>query len=402
MIIFRPFDRFNICWYKNIHMCNYKTKNLFKKTYYINLDIVMTLNSSFTIDQLVFYEPNCTLVVSGFVKVPQTFKCQTSTITINLIFSGDITNLILFNSNNVTLALQLICPNEQVDTSIEFDSSQFFTVNADNPFIRQVVPCSTIPANFTIRLPTQKIVKERAISMNYSKCIDYFQCQDFVLTINFPSMTYTSQFNFTLEIPTKSNIDTKLFCKNLSILQNNCGNSCFSFWQFNLVPKPFKILLKNSKLLSCHQKIICFYPYNRIKTDKDWKFVKNISIGDKLLSKTNKLYQVNNIYKLPIYNAIDFIKFPQYSIDGECPINDCYLTPEHMVSTKFGNMNAQQFSDINNFVHKISLYTEHIYSFEVKSTESNIYINYEELPARVWSINEKHELKKELSKYLVK
>jgi hypothetical protein len=368
--------------------------------------------SSLLVDQYVYNIPSNTVIIHGTSKLidgsqasrEMTSACLSSPVTIQLVLNQDVASLFVLDETEITLSLNLICPTDQgVGGSLEYDTSQFFTVNADHPIIRQFIPTTdleALPPNITIRLPTQKVVKARAVGLTYSKCLDYFQCDDYVLEINFPELVFTSQFNFTIEMKTTNSVDNERFCNQNQLLKANCGKSCFSFISFNGLNQ--RILLGNAITLSCNQFIICFYPYNRIKTDKGWKMVRNITQNDHLVSHDGQSYKVNRIFCLPVFQVTRFIKFPTGCLKEDVPLRDCYLTPEHMVKTHLGCLNAEQYYrkyKDSHGVEKVDLYSEHIYSFEVVTKTKNIYVDYEGLPSRVWSLEEKDQLKEQLEHF---
>lgn len=362
--------------------------------------------SFFYIEQYVFNIPSKTVIVFGTIKINSFDNqlCLTSSIKLNLVFNNDISKLLILQPESVSLILNLICPNEQtIGGSIEYNTEQFLNVNSDNPLISQLIPITNIndlPPNITIRLPTQKIIRSRAIELSYSKCLDYFQCQDYILELTFPEMVFTSQFNFTIEFKT---LDQSSDMCNLSqIIKNNCGKNCQSnvnFPELNMN----KIALGNPITLKCNQTIICFYPWNKIKTDKGWKLVNKINTPDSLIEHSSqKCYSVKQVYRLPINSIIKFVTFPINCFGDNLPFKTCYLTPEHMVKTPFGCLNAQQCYEQMSNSHGIRidyLFTDYIYAFEVNSQVSDIYVEYEGLLARVWSLNEKNQLKQQLEIY---
>ena len=357
---------------------------------------------SFTVDQYVYNIPSSTVIIYGSVSLNETKVCISSPIKIQFVLNSDVSGFFILDKDEISLSLNLICSSEKVAGSVEYDTSQFFTVNADHPLIRQIIPSNqdTLPPNITIRLPTQKVVKAKAVGLTYSKCLDYFKCSDYVLEIDFPLLTFTSQFNYTIEIKTTNLVTNQKFCRQSQILKTNCGKSCFSFISFSEIGN--KINLANIITLCCNNTIICFYPHNKIKTLNGWRYVKDINREDYLLTTDPipKSYRVNRVFRLPIFRVIKFIQFPENCISEGVPSGTCYLTPEHMVKSRLGVFSAEQyyqrFRDSHG-IQKISLYTEHIYSFEVLTKVKDIFVDYEGLPSRVWSLDEKEGLKKQLS-----
>ena len=61
-------------------------------------------------------------------------------------------------------------------------------------------------------------------------------------------------------------------------------------------------------------KVICFYPYNSIKTKLGWKYVKNLVNSDYLETNIG-LVKINQIFKIPQFDVITFIKFSKTQLN---------------------------------------------------------------------------------------
>lgn len=357
--------------------------------------------SSFQIDQYVYNIPSRTIVIYGFCKLANPkFTCLTSTITINLVFSQNISSIVIIDVSDIILSVNLICPGDQISNgTIEYDTAQFLTVNADHPLIRQIIPLTNLealPPCITIRLPTQKVIKVRPVTVSYSHCLEYFKCTDYVLKIDFPTINFTNQFNFSLELRTTKQFENY----HNQILKTNCGGSCASAFVFNSYHQ--KINLLNNITSTTNQIIICFYPHNKIKTNRGYIPVREVTSQDWLVSINGEKFKVNQVFSLPIFGVIPFIKFPVNCISQNVPNSMCFLTLEHMVKTQLGTLNAEQYYlkfKSSHGIDKIDLYTDYIYSFEVLTKTLNVYVEYQGLPARVWSLNEKDDLKRQLNDF---
>jgi len=356
---------------------------------------------SFTINQFVYNIPASRLFISGESFIPNDNGeiCQCGLLTIYLVVNANLADFLILDSSSIILNLHLICPNVDYGGSFEYDTSQFFTVNSDHPIVGQVLPgVESLPASITLRLPAQKVIKVRPLSVHFYKCIDYFTCPDYILEIRFPRVCITDQLNFTLEFITTQSESNKSLCGSLQIVKNNCDQMCLSEITIN----HHRVFLQNNITLTCQQKIICFCEYNRLQTVNGWKLVKNVQVGDVLLTlePKNKTVKVSRIYQLPIFNVIRFIQFPANCFEPNMPSQMCFLTPEHMIKTKLGNFNADYYQktyELSHNIQSVQLYAEHIYAFEVETTQKDIFVDYEGLPSRVWSLNERENLKSELA-----
>lgn len=373
------------------------------------------MSNTFSFDKLVYNSKLNFITIYGYVNTGDIGTCFNYYIKMQIVISNGhcICERLTSNPEDTSISLYLIFPNEHVNGTLTYDSVQFITANGDNPIIKQVIPYVLSNQNITIKLPTQKVISSKALTVSCQKCIEYFTCDEYLLEFSFPLMSSTAEFNFGIIIKTKPDSecpDCSPECNNVNILPKSCGGGYKTNITItdpsNYTARSVKIIYPKSltPLPMTDAKVICFYPFNSIKTNSGWKYVKNLVNTDFLVTNVG-LVKINQIFKIPQFNVIPFIKFSKNGIKDGVPINDCYLTGEHFVSTDYGNFNANEYYNLFNKTHKIEqvdLYTDFIYSIEVVSLKLNIYCNYDGLSARVWSINEKNDLKKQLDRFKIK
>lgn len=376
----------------------------------------MSKIKTFNIDKFVYNSKLNLMTFYGYVNTCETGTCFNYYINIQMVICNGscICNKLTSNPEDTEISLYLIFPDEHVNGTLTYDSVQFITANGDNPLIKQVIPDAKQGKNITIRLPTQKVISSKAARVSCQKCVDYFKCDEYLLELGFPLMTSTAEFNFGIRINTKSESDCtdcgngENNCDTVTIMPGNCGGYYKTNMTITTTPNYARssviTIYTTASTPMTDSKVICFYPYNSIKTKLGWKYVKNLVNSDYLETNIG-LVKINQIFKIPQFDVITFIKFSKNSIKLNMPINDCYLTGEHYVSTDYGNFNASEYYNLFSKTHQIEqvdLYTDFIYSIEVLSSKLNIYCDYDGLSARVWSINEKSELKKQLDRFKVK
>jgi hypothetical protein len=372
--------------------------------------------SSITVDQFIFnYAPNATasgpiFTIHGFGTIGGIeCECIQTTSTYLFVINKNVCRYLNVPESNVNLTLTLNCP-EPTDCSTRSarfaPNDDFFTIGSDNPLIEQLGIGRAIhnsKRDVTVRLPVSKIVKATAGSVEFKKCVDYFSCDEYCFEVRFPELSYTEAFEFSIEIISCSS-DSTICDMGVEILATNCSGNIKSGITLNKTGE--MICIPNDVPLKCVFREICFYGFGMIividRGEKVWKYVKDIKKGDVMVTYySNKEFKVNRVFKMPQYKPVEFVKFGKNCVQDGMPLADAFLTKEHMVKTPLGIANSDYYAKTfksKNIKHTM-LYTDHVYTFEVNTPQTGIYVNYNGLPSRVWSLNEKSELKEQLLKF---
>lgn len=128
---------------------------------------------------------------------------------------------------------------------------------------------------------------------------------------------------------------------------------------------------------------VCYHESNMIMTSNGYKQIINLIRGDEIITN-NGSAKIKAIYKIPIFQEIEFIKIIKGEIDGNLPLNDVIVTLEHFFLINGCKVVAKYLP-----YKKVKIYVDFIYHIGIDETK-DAFVNCSGLFTDVWGLDNEY------------